>query len=97
MLDQDGTLSCTWSHLAELQLSRNCRRLGQQERPDIYSNQPPNLFGDAFAQYFIRVVQHNSPTSLSELQVLYVLSPVGLLVIWSETGVVGVFWCDAAE
>jgi hypothetical protein len=33
------------------------RRLGQQERPDIYSNQPPNLFGDAFARYFIRVVR----------------------------------------
>ena len=30
------------------------RRLGQEGRPDIYAHQPPNLFGDAFARYFVR-------------------------------------------
>jgi hypothetical protein len=44
------------------------RRLGVEEYPHIYKDQPPNLFGDAFARYFIRLVQHNPPLSLAELQ-----------------------------
>ena len=44
------------------------RRMGVEREPHIYENQPPNLFGDAFARYFIRVVQHNPPHRLDELQ-----------------------------
>lgn len=34
----------------------------------LQGRQPPNFFGDAFARHFVRLVQHDPPRSLAELQ-----------------------------